>query len=125
MRKILVVEDEPVLRETYELILSSEPYNVQTAFHGSKALEMCKNTEYDLILLDLMMPVMDGVTFLEHYLKEIGGKDDLPKIIILSNLSSGEELSKALKLGASKNYVKADLSPKQLINMVRYELQTG
>lgn len=120
MRKILIVEDEVSLREAYELILSSEPYNIFAAPNGSKALELCKIHNFDLILLDLMMPIMDGVGFLEHYLKE---NSELPKVIILSNLSSGNELSKALSLGAAKNFTKADLSPRELLTMVRYELQ--
>lgn len=122
MRKILIVEDEATLRDSYELILSSEPYEIQVASNGAQALELCKTNDYDLILLDLMMPVMDGTAFLEHYLEH---KEDLPKIIVLSNLSSGASLAKALKLGAIKNFIKADLSPKQLLTMVRGELQTG
>lgn len=120
MRKILIVEDEAVLRDSYKLILSTEPYKVEAASNGAKALELCTKNNYDLILLDLMMPIMDGVSFLEHYTTQ---KKDLPKIIILSNLSSGNELTRALELGALKNFVKADLSPKELISMVRYELK--
>ena len=121
MRKILIVEDEQIIRESYELILSSEPYDVHSASNGSQALKLCKAHDYDLILLDLMMPIMDGISFLEHYLDS---KKALPKIIILSNISSGDELTQALKLGAEKNFVKSDLSPKQLVSIVRLELQS-
>lgn len=121
MRSILIVEDEPVLRETYELILSTEPYTIHTATNGAQALKLCQANNYDLVLLDLMMPVMDGVGFLENYSKS---GHELPRVIILSNLSAGNELAKSLQLGATKNFVKADLSPKQLITMVRYELQS-
>jgi DNA-binding response OmpR family regulator len=63
-----------------------------------------------------MMPVLDGVGFLEQF--------DRPetKIIILSNLSYGEALDQALKLGADSNIVKASLSPRELISKVRYEV---
>jgi CheY-like chemotaxis protein len=119
MRKILVVEDEDILRETYEIILSTEPYDIDTAVNGEEALLKCKENVYDLILLDLMMPVMDGVTFLvklnEYYAL-------LPKIIILSNLSGGSELQQALKLGAQRNILKASLSPKQLVTTIRKEV---
>lgn len=119
MRKILIVEDEAILRESYKLILSAEPYQVQTAIDGDQALKLCRETRFDLILLDLMMPRVDGVAFLEKY-KHFDRPD--AKIIILSNLSSGDDLTKAMALGAYRNVVKAELSPRQLIAMVRYEL---
>jgi DNA-binding response OmpR family regulator len=122
MRKILIVEDEPILRETYQLILSSQPYLCDVACDGKEALELCKNKNYDLILLDLMMPIMNGVEFLENYTNLAGTKS---KIIVLSNLSSGREVDRALELGAEKNFVKADLSPSQLIAAVRYDLDAS
>ena len=122
MRKILVVEDEDVLRETYDMILSTEPYIVETAINGEEALAKCKTMNFDLILLDLMMPVLDGVGFLN----ELNSRDDdnsFPKIIILSNLTAGTELEQALKLGAQSNILKASLTPKQLLSTVRYEVE--
>jgi DNA-binding response OmpR family regulator len=120
MRKILIVEDEEILRESYKLILSTEPYEVHAASDGDQALKLCHDITFDLILLDLMMPRVDGVSFLEKY-KHFDNPS--AKIIILSNLSSGDSLAKALALGAHKNVVKAELSPRQLISLVRYELQ--
>jgi len=120
MRKILLVEDEPSLREVYKVILSREPYELHIATDGQEALEKCKHYTYDLILLDLMMPVLDGLGFLEKYFK----RSKRPaKIIVLSNLSAGEELTKALNMGAYKNILKSDLSPRQLLATVRYELE--
>lgn len=121
MRRILVVEDEPDLRDTYELILTTEPYEVSIATNGEQALKLCEKQTYDLILLDLMMPIMDGVGFLEAFQAEEHPKT---KIIIISNLSMGEMLSKAMSLGAQRSVVKADLTPKQLLNLVRYEVTT-
>lgn len=120
MYKILVVEDEEVLREAYQAILSTEPYIIKSAADGGEALRMCKEFTFDLILLDLMMPKVDGVTFLEQF--RASGMPEM-RVVILSNLSSGDELSKALKLGASNSVVKADMSPRQLISLVRSELQ--
>ena len=119
MRKILLVEDEDILRETYETVLSTQVYDYDSAENGQVALYKCQNTNYDLILLDLMMPVMDGVAFLEHFMPS---KPLLTKIIILSNLSSGKELDRALELGVCQNLIKADLSPKQLLEVLRNEL---
>lgn len=120
MRKILVVEDEDILRETYELILSTEPYIVDTARNGQEALDACQAQHYDLILLDIMMPVMDGVAFLES-IQDLDIGD--PKIILLTNLSTGSELENALRLGAQSNILKSSISPKQLLTTIRYEVE--
>jgi CheY-like chemotaxis protein len=121
MRKILLVEDDEILRETYATILSSEPYLLETATNGKEALSMCKDTTYDLILLDLMMPVMNGVEFL----KQFWPFPAITKIIVLSNVSPGDLLDKAMKIGAHRSVLKADLSPKQLLAMVRYEVDAS
>ena len=120
MRKILLVEDDPTLRGVYNLIFSTEPYHIDVATNGRQALEKCETAEYDLILLDLMMPVLDGVGFLEQF---PAAEHPQTKVIILSNLSEGRELSRALKLDAYRNILKADLSPRQLLTTVRYELE--
>lgn len=119
MRRILVVEDDPTLRDTYQVILSTQPYLCDVAANGREALEKCKDHKYDLILLDLMMPVMNGIDFLENY----EGLDKMKsKIVILSNLSSGKEIDRVHEIGIAKTLVKSDLSPKQLIAAIRYDL---
>ena len=121
MRKILLVEDEPQLRDVYTIILSTGPYEISVAHNGKEALALCGETRFDLILLDLMMPVLDGVGFLKSYGDNTG---NLPsKVIVLSNLSSGQELMDAISLGAHKSVLKASLSPSQLLSVVRYELE--
>jgi CheY-like chemotaxis protein len=105
------------------MILSTEPYDVDVATNGQEALEKCRHTKYDLILLDLMMPIMDGPAFLEKYTSD-NSERGAANVIILSNLSSGSELNRALELGARRNILKASLSPKQLIAAVRYEVET-
>jgi CheY-like chemotaxis protein len=122
MRKILLVEDENVLREAYTLILSSEPYDLYTATNGQEALELCQKYTFDLILLDLMMPVLNGVGFLEQFSAD-NARFAPTKVVLLSNLSSGKDLSRALKLGVRRNILKADISPRQLLAAVRYELE--
>lgn len=96
MRKILLVEDDPVLSETYQLILSTQPYLCDYAENGKIALKMCKRKDYDLVLLDIMMPEMNGIEFIEKL-------DNLEfvesKIIVMSNLSSGKELDRVRELG--------------------------
>jgi DNA-binding response OmpR family regulator len=119
MTKILIVEDEEVLRDTYRIILSTQGYDVEVAEDGEMGLQVCRKRQFDLILLDLMMPRLDGVGFLRQYQEE--GLVQT-KIIILSNLSSGDELTRAKAMGVGKNFVKADMSPRELIEMVREQL---
>jgi two-component system chemotaxis response regulator CheY len=119
MRKILVVEDEPLLLEMYDLILSSQPYEVFSADNGQAALDLCQGTTFDLILLDLMMPILNGVGFLERFLPYAPPHT---RVIVLSNLSSGAEVDATNALGVERIVLKADLAPKQLISLIRYEL---
>jgi CheY-like chemotaxis protein len=122
VRKILLVEDESSLREAYTMILSTQPYQLDTAVNGQQALDRCRQTIYDLILLDLMMPVLDGVGFLEKF--SAANNFSATKIILLSNLSSGKSLTKAMAFGVRRSVLKAEVSPKQLLSIVRYELET-
>jgi len=120
VRKILLVEDENALREAYTLILSSQPYELHVAANGQEALEKCMDHSFDLVLLDLMMPVLSGVGFLEKF--SVAKYFQNTKIVLLSNLSSGKDLAKAMSFGIRRNVLKADISPKQLLSIVRYEL---
>ena len=123
MHKILLVEDEKVLRDAFLILLEAEKkYEIDVAINGKEALEKCKSTTYDLILLDLMMPVLDGVGFME---KALGSKSPSTRIVIMSNLSSGEGLVKALKLGAHRQAVKSDLAPQDVVRIVDEELQAA
>ena len=122
MRKILLVEDEPILRETYQIILSTQPYETDYVENGKEALEKCKSKKYDLILLDIMMPVMNGIEFL----KSVENIHDLKsKIIIMSNLSSGKEIDEARDMGVQKHLLKSNISPSQLISEIRYHLEAS
>jgi two-component system chemotaxis response regulator CheY len=122
VRKILLVEDEPLLLEMYELILSNQPYDVSSAANGKEALVHCEKTVFDLILLDLMMPILDGIGFLENFLPTA---PEHTRVIVLSNLSSGHEIDAANALGVERITLKADVSPKQLVSLIRYELDAN
>lgn len=118
--KILVVEDEKDLNDAYNIILTTAGYSVGRAFNGEEALEYIeKNGQPDLILLDLRMPVVDGISFLERY--------DSPShpetsIILFSNYEAQKEVDKAFKLGAERYVLKSLASPKELLRMVESTL---
>jgi DNA-binding response OmpR family regulator len=120
--KILIVEDNKTLNEAYSFILKKEGHNVVTAFNGKEGLDTLKRFKPDIILLDLLMPVMDGLTFLRKYNASTKNKVD---VIILSNLDEDQHLKEARKLGATEYILKAKASPSELvtrINQVAKEL---
>jgi CheY-like chemotaxis protein len=120
MAKILVVEDEKLLNEAYELVLKNEGHKVSTAFNGEEALKQFEKTKPDLVLLDLRMPKMDGVEFL----KNLKPSDKYPEvhIIVFSNYDDQKEIDEAFKYGATRYILKAWSSPKELAKVVRETL---
>jgi CheY-like chemotaxis protein len=117
MSKILVVEDDKTLREVYATILRFSDYVVDVASNGKAALELCAENHYDVILLDLMMPILDGVGFLkEVHLNKASPKT---KIVVFSNLSSGSLIEEALRLGVKDHVLKSHLTPHGLVELIR------
>jgi CheY-like chemotaxis protein len=116
-KTILVVEDENMLNEAYQVILSSGGYNVLSAYDGKAALEQLEKESVDVVLLDLRMPVLDGIGFLEAY--QPLTRTDAPKIIVFSNFDMQKEIDQAYALGADKYMLKAWASPKELLQLVK------
>lgn len=115
-KTVLVVEDETMLNEAYNVILTSGGYNVVSAYDGKSALEIVNEQNVDVILLDLRMPVLDGIGFLEAYQpKQL---DNPPKIVVFSNFDMQKEIDQAYDLGADKYMLKAWASPKELLQLI-------
>lgn len=112
---ILVVEDESNLNEAYQVILANSGFDILTAFDGQEALDILSENEVHLILLDLRMPVMDGIEFLKEYSPDPSKR---PKIIVFSNYDLQKEIEQAYSLGADKYILKSWASPKELIKVV-------
>jgi len=116
MATILIIEDDHNLNEAYQMILRHQGHKILVALNGMDALKITKKIEPDLILLDLKMPQMNGIEFLEKYnLKE---KHPKVKVVIFSNLDAQQEIDEAYNLGAEKYMLKAWASPKELIQLV-------
>lgn len=117
-KRILVAEDERPIARALELKLSAAGYSVTTVFNGEDAiLELSKN-DFDLLLLDLIMPKVDGFGVLESMRsKKIG----VP-VIVLSNLSQEEDLKRAKELGVKDYFVKSDNPISEIIDHVRKAL---
>ena len=110
--KILVVEDEPFLLDLYQTKLLQEGYEIFVARNGAEGIEMAKSHLPDLILLDILMPKVDGYGLLKA-IKSDKNTKNIP-VIIFSNLSQKEEIEKGLKLGASDYIIKTSVTPTQL-----------
>lgn len=117
MTKVLIIEDNETLNEAYKLILEKDGHDVTTAFNGEEGLEKLKDVSPDLILLDMLMPKMDGLEFLRHFNP---GKYPKTTIIILSNLNEDEQVEEARKLGAHRYILKANTSPRELAIKVNH-----
>jgi CheY-like chemotaxis protein len=117
MPKVLVVEDDKTLRDVYATILRLATYEVEVAANGTVALEMCNKNHYDVILLDLMMPILDGVGFLQQ--ANLATTSPETNIIIFSNLSSGSPLEEAMQFGVVDHVLKSHLTPKSLVALVK------
>ena len=118
MSKVLIVEDDQFIREMYALILKKEGFEVKETPDGAAGLAEAQGGGFDVILLDLMMPQMDGLTFLKR-LQEQPPKTANGPIIVMSNLAYSDAKDEATKLGASEFLVKADLDPKEVVQLVK------
>lgn len=119
-KTILIVEDESVLNEAYQITLAQAGYDIVSAFDGKEALELVDEVSPDIILLDLRMPVLDGIGFLKEFDPE---KNPDTKIIVFSNYDMQKEIDEAYELGADKYILKAWASPKELIKIVKDTLE--
>lgn len=120
MAHILVVEDDPTLKLTYDILLKKEGHTVDRAEDGEQALKLADAKEPDLILLDLLMPNVGGLEFLKRY--DLKNKHPKVKVIVFSNMSMPETIEEAMSLGATKYTLKATTSPKELAALVAQTL---
>ena len=121
-KKILIVEDDHFLREFYQELLQVEGYFVDTASDGEIGLSKLQSSEYNLVLLDIMLPRKDGVQILRD-LKTKPAKSPNATIVILTNLGQDAVIKQCFELGADGYLIKSALSPDQVLSEVRSYLQ--
>lgn len=117
MKKILFVEDDPFLIEIYSTKLKGAGFSVLVAVDGEEALRKTEDEKPDLILLDIVLPNVDGWEFL----RKIGKKEELIKglkIVVLSNLGQKTDVEKGLELGAIKYLIKAHYTPSEVVEEI-------
>jgi len=121
-KKILIVEDDQYLRELYVEILEEEGFYVEHAQDGETGYQKIFHGGYDLVLLDIMLPKMDGLSILDKIKNETPPMNPNRSIIVLSNLGQETTVAKALTLGANGYMIKSDYTPAQVINKVKEAL---
>jgi len=119
-KSILLIEDDEALREMYTLIITKAGYQIETATDGVQGIAKLRQGGYSLVLLDLMMPNLDGVGVLKS-MQDVSNRPKKPNgpIIVLSNAGYNKVAEEALKLGAKIFLMKAELTPKELVKEIQ------
>lgn len=116
MAKLIIIEDDPLMSRMYQKALDLFHHDVTLATDGIIGLELISKTRFDAILLDVMMPKMNGLDVLKR-LKEDNKTKDIP-VIILTNSVSDKVIDAAMKMGAKKYIIKSDYDPEQVVKMI-------
>lgn len=120
-KRILIVDDDSFIRELYEEVLRDAEFDITTAENGESGLAHLLEGGFDAVLLDVMMPKLDGLGVLTK-LKESHPKKPNGPIILLTNLDHDPILDKAIELGAVSHVLKADILPPALVTLVNKTL---
>lgn len=123
-KRILVIDDDLYLRELYEELLKNSGYEVDTAEDGEEGIAKLKQGNYDLTILDMMMPKIDGLGVLTQ-LSQIQPHPQSGPVILLTNLDHKPVLNEALQKGVTTCLIKADINPDQLLEEVKKHLPTS
>jgi len=121
MKKILFIEDEAAIHKTFSDALSKEDYEITSALDGEIGLRLAKEKKPDLILLDLVLPKMNGFEVLSA-LKADEATKAIP-VIVLTNLEQMEDIQKAIDLGARTYLVKANYDLAEVVDMVKKAIE--
>jgi len=121
MKKILLVEDDPFLIDIYSTKLKDSGFKVVVVREGDGVLSKIEEEKPDLLVLDIVLPHMDGWEVLSR-VKAAEEFKDL-KVVILSNLGQKDEVEKGLKLGAEKYLIKAHYTPSEVAEEIKKILE--
>ncbi len=120
MFKIAIIEDDQIISQMYRFKFENEGYKVEIAENGKIGLKLIESMQPDIILLDLMMPEMNGDEMLEKLRAKPYGKN--MKVIILTNMGEQEIPDSVKKLGVDAVILKADMTPRQVTELVKKQL---
>jgi DNA-binding response OmpR family regulator len=114
-KKVLIAEDEELIAKTLAKKFILSGFEVQVAANGQEALDHMSKEKYDLLLLDLMMPIVDGF----GVLAELKKRGDQTPVIVATNLNQVEDVTRVFELGCTNYYVKADTPLDQIVEEAR------
>lgn len=117
MAKVLIVEDDVFMARMYLKIFTHDNFEVEIASNGEEGISKAKNNKPDIILLDIMMPKMNGFQMLEAIMADEQLKN-VP-VVMLTNLAGDQDIEEARKKGAADYIVKSNYTPRQIIDMVK------
>ena len=120
MTKIAIIEDDEAISQMYRIKFEAEGFKVETASNGKLGLEMLEKIRPDIVLLDLMMPIMTGEEMLARMRKTSWGKH--LKVIILTNRGEQEIPPEVRELDIAALILKADMTPRQVAELVKRKL---
>lgn len=110
-KRVLLIEDLPVIQNLYGDSLSSHGFHVDVVSDGKTALEKVRNKTYDFVLVDLLLPDVNGIEFLEQF----KDRPKQTKVIVLSDFNEEKTYARAHELGIAAYFIKAENTPSQLI----------
>ena len=122
MAKILIIEDDPSISKVISTRLARENYEILVASDGEEGLRRIKEEKPNLVILDLMLPKIDGFAILQDA-KATPETQHIP-IIILSNLGQTKDIDEGMKLGAVDFLIKTDFSINQIVEKVKANIQS-
>jgi len=117
MRKILIAEDDFFIRDIYSEVFTLSGYEVHAAVDGADALEKLKNQQYDMVLLDIMMPKMTGIDVLKALRAFPVPVKETP-VFIITNLGQQNIIEEAFKIGMDGYIIKSQVTPQQIVNEI-------
>lgn len=117
-RKVLCIEDEHFIGELYERALQSAGYHVTVEVDGAKGLALAQSNEFDIILLDLMVPNVTGIEILRALRDPAKTPELKAKIIITTNLDQREDVRADIEKQADGYVVKAEMTPRELVGVL-------
>jgi DNA-binding response OmpR family regulator len=123
MAKILFIEDDPLIVKIYSTRLKADGHEVDSAENGEDGLKVAYEKKPDIVVLDVMMPKMDGFAVLEKLRADEFFKTK--PILMYSNLNNEEEIVRAKKMGVTEFIVKANLSPTQMVVKIEQYIPSG
>lgn len=116
-KKVLLIEDDTFLSHMYELKFTAEGFDVTIANDGLEGLAMVKKKMPDIILLDIILPKMDGWDFLKTLRADL--KEATPPVILLTNLGQSNDVKKGMSMGVVDYLIKAHFTPNEVVQRIK------